>query len=577
MLKSITIKNYRCFEEHRIEFRDLTIAVGKNNAGKSTFIETIRLLSLVTSRFKSLSYNECPSWLELPKLYKGVSPSIEGIEISTSNIFHQYGDAPSCISAEFTNGVKIELYVGEEARLYAIIYDAAGNMIKNKGEARGLEVPEINILPQVAPLRVKEIILNDDYVLKNINSANSSLHFRNQLHYLPQFYQAFKENAEETWSSLRIRSLDVSGDIKNRELDLFVQDNYFVAEVGWMGHGLQMWLQTIWFLTRCSKSSTVILDEPDVYMHADLQRKLIRYLRTRFPQVIVATHSIEIMSEVDPENILLIDKAKSQSKYTTSMPVVQRIVNSIGSIHNIQLARLWSSKKLLIVEGKDIEILKRIQNTLLGNSLESFESIPNFSIGGWGGWNYAVGSKLLLKNAGDKSLMAYCLFDSDYHTEEEKNKRLEEAQDFGIELHIWRKKEIENYLLVPTAISRIINSSKKKGGVLNSDLVLKKMLGIAEDMKDEITDAIASEIQMKNKGIMAGTAHKSARERVSNSWGNKLGFVSGKQLITKLSEWAQAEYGVSFSSNRIATTVTKEEIDSELAGIVLKICNSKPL
>lgn len=244
-----------------------------------------------------------------------------------------------------------------------------------------LELPEINILPQIGPLRIKEVVLNEEYVYKNINSATSSLHFRNQLHYHSELFELFKVNAEQTWQGLRILNLELAGDFKNRELDLLVQDNNFVAEIGWMGHGLQMWLQTIWFLTRCSNGSTVILDEPDVYKHADLQRKLIRYLKNKFPQVIVATHSIEIMSEVEP-----------------------------GSIHNIQLARLWSSKKILIVEGKDIEILKRIQNRLLGESLDSLESIPNFSIGGWGGWKYAIGSKLLLKNAGDKALVTYCLF-----------------------------------------------------------------------------------------------------------------------------------------------------------------------
>ena len=44
----------------------------------------------------------------------------------------------------------------------------------------------------------------------------------------------------------------------------------------------------------------LVLDEPDVYMHPDLQRRLIRFLLRRDQQVIVATHSIEMMSEVEP-------------------------------------------------------------------------------------------------------------------------------------------------------------------------------------------------------------------------------------------------------------------------------------
>lgn len=74
-----------------------------------------------------------------------------------------------------------------------------------------------------------------------------------------------------------------------------------------------MWLQVIWFLTLFRESEIIILDEPDVYMHADLQKRLIRLIKNEFPQVILTTHSIEIMSEVEPEDILIIDKEAKKS------------------------------------------------------------------------------------------------------------------------------------------------------------------------------------------------------------------------------------------------------------------------
>jgi hypothetical protein len=235
-----------------------------------------------------------------------------------------------------------------------------------------------------------------------------------------------------------------------------VQDYDFVSEVGWMGHGLQMWLQIMWFLARVSESETIILDEPDVYMHPDLQRKLIRFLMGRYKQVIIATHSVEIIAEVEPENILIIDKQKRRSNYANKLPSVQKILNSIGSIHNLQLAKLSTARKLLIVEGKDIDLLKRFQKTLYPNSDEPLDAVPKLSIGGWGGWQFAIGSNMLLKNSVDEDILVYCLFDSDYHTDEEIEERITDAKRLSVELHIWKKKEIENYLLVPSAINRLI-------------------------------------------------------------------------------------------------------------------------
>jgi predicted ATPase len=107
----------------------------------------------------------------------------------------------------------------------------------------------------------------------------------------------------------------------------------FVAEVGWMGHGLQMWLQTMWFLAKTPPETTVVLDEPDVYMHPDLQRKLYRLVRGRFHQAIIATHSVEIMAEADPADILIVNSKRSRSQYANTEPGVQVLIDRLGRGH----------------------------------------------------------------------------------------------------------------------------------------------------------------------------------------------------------------------------------------------------
>jgi energy-coupling factor transporter ATP-binding protein EcfA2 len=564
MLQKITIENYRCFSEHEVEFKDLSIVVGKNNAGKSTLIEVLRLVSLALGRFRTGQYRDHPKWIDLPKIARGIILSLDNLEFNSENIFHHYGDPPSKIVAYFTNQNRVTIYIGNKSEIFCTLINGRDEYIISRGSALSLDILPMSILPQISPITKKETLLGKEYVRRSISTDLASLHFRNQIALLYEHFPKFSEMAEQSWNGLRIVELSGRMDMQGDPVSLLVQDGGFVSEVGWMGHGLQMWLQIIWFLSRINENEIVILDEPDVYMHPDLQRKLIRLLRNKFKQVIVATHSIEIISEVEPENILIIDKEKGKSIFANKVPVVQRILNSIGSIHNLQLTKLWASKKLLIVEGEDIAILKRLQNILFPESIEPFDSIPNFDIGGWGGWSTARGSGKLLKETVDDTIKIYCLFDSDYHSKEVKDKRIEEAERIGISIHIWQRKEIESYLIVASAILRILKSASKKAASLTVSNIERLIEEKALELEDDTLNNFADEIQKQARINSVSSARKKAKEIIDN-----LKFkVNAKELISLLSSWTQEHYKVSLSPIKLATNLEKMEIAKEVRTVI---------
>ena len=85
----------------------------------------------------------------------------------------------------------------------------------------------------------------------------------------------YKKLIEENWSELSISEVDNDSGV----LTLLVREKDFNAEIGVMGHGLQMWMQILLFIYNSANASTLIIDEPDVYLHADLQKKLYKLLR----------------------------------------------------------------------------------------------------------------------------------------------------------------------------------------------------------------------------------------------------------------------------------------------------------
>lgn len=573
MISELHLKNFRGFEDHFVPLKPFTIIVGRNNAGKSTIVEALRLISIVVSHFKG-DLKAIPSRWEFPRNRRGQHP-YKNLEINLQSVFHRYGEPPAIVRARFSTGEIVEVIITRDDIVARRFRPKGARINTDSGPLR------VSILPQVAPVAREERLLTEDYVRGALSSALAPMHFRNQLYLMKEHFEVFKAVAERTWPGLRILSLEATGQVPDPIiLSLFVEDRHFPAEIAWMGHGLQMWLQMIWFLSRAQDHETVILDEPDVYMHADLQRRLVRFVSSRHQQVIIATHSSEIMAEVLPDNILVVDRLRGKSDFASSSPAVQKVLSGFGSVHNLQLSRLWNTRRFLMVEGDDVALLKQFQNKAFPETSIPIDTIPASSVGGWGGWNQAVGSGILLKNAGGDGIITYCIFDSDYHPEGVIRSRYVEAKQRGISLHIWHQKELENYLLVPSAIHRAICVQLVDGIVGPSvEDVETKLNEIAEDFRQEVVDCLATHIHSADRKLSVSTANQGARDIVASCWKspeNRYGIIPGKEAVSRISRWVQQEFKVTVSGLLIAHHMSSMELQREMVDVLSAIEECEP-
>lgn len=178
MLTKLKLQNFRGFEDHELPFAPITVLVGQNNAGKTTVVEALRLLSMVTLRYRSLAFNPAPRDTDLPRRLTGVSPSLKNIEINFNTIFNHYGDPPGILDASFANGMSVTIYILPESRIHAVIRKNNGQIIESGHQAADIVLPEVRIMPQVAPLQREETILSNDYVLATMSSRLAPLHFK---------------------------------------------------------------------------------------------------------------------------------------------------------------------------------------------------------------------------------------------------------------------------------------------------------------------------------------------------------------------------------------------------------------
>ena len=563
MINKLVIKNFRCYENSTIYFNGTSVLVGKNNAGKSTLIEALKIVSSVTRKYRTLRFTTPPSWVPKVDLL-GVSPNVDNMNISDRGVFNMYGDPPAVINAFFTNGTSIKVYVGEGLSIFAVLYDEDDYPIRSSREAKTVNIPVIEVLPQISAVLDTERVIRKETVDGNRSTRLASRNFRNQLFYYNEAFPAFKDLVESTWEELQVKPIESVFSDDGRILQFFVRVRDFEAEIGWMGHGLQMWIQTMWFISQCPKDAIVVLDEPDVYMHADLQRRLVRLIAPMFSQLIVATHSLEIIEEVPSECIIPIDSHKRSIKPIGDESALHLLSRELGSPLNIDLARIFISNRFIVWDGanSDRTILSVFQSVLYPQELHPLITSPKAYVEGWDGWGKAIEVKEIF-SLNSIPVHLYCVFNSGYHSQAQINERLIEAQDKKINLHIWKKNEIDNYAINTNVICRYLEASNRGEMNVNPQEVVNKVFSIVKELQDDVFSSISAQVGKDSELNVIGVLDE-AELRLDEP----LDIISGKEFFKRLSKWTHKTYGIGISARQIIPYFYPNEVPVEVKNVI---------
>jgi hypothetical protein len=318
----------------------------------------------------------------------------------------------------------------------------------------------------------------------------------------------------------------------------------------------------------------LVLDEPDVYLHADLQRKLIRTLRERPAPFIVATHSVEMMTETPSSDLLILDRETNLTTAKTHTPFVNKAERVVGSVQNMQLFQLSRANCCLAVEGADLDILSPLWNTLFPGDRDGMRAIPAIETQGFSGWQKAVGIHKLLEDSLRSGVAVYCLLDRDFHRPAEISRVAGHFEPENLNLWVWSAKEIENYLVVPTAISRCI------GEKLSSEAIDELISAIVYDMRLRTRDRIAEKLSLENRRATFGKLRREADALIDESWGTKTErryLVGGKEVLKQLNGILNEQEGESFSVQQLAAELRVEEISDEVKEVLSAIQDRREL
>jgi predicted ATPase len=263
--------------------------------------------------------------------------------------------------------------------------------------------------------------------------------------------------------------------------DHALRRNELAFSLGECGTGVGQVLAILYTVFNSSDPITLIIDEPQSFLHAGAVRKLMDILQGHPKhQFIIATHSPTVIVAADARTITLVTQNGAESTLETLD--VRKAENQTLYLNEVgaSLSDVFGSDRVLWVEGKTEEtcfhvILEKLtRHRLMGTSIVGVVN-PGDLQGQHKRRVLEIYNRLTSSGALIPPAVAF-IFDSENLTESEKED-LTRMSDGKI--HFLNRRMYENYLLNASAIASVINSLDASRDTRVTDIEIETSLSNA--------------------------------------------------------------------------------------------------
>lgn len=436
------------------------------------------------------------------------------------------------------------------------------------------------VVPTLGQLELDEGLNNPDYVEKIQHTRLAARNFRNVWRTKTnEEFDLFCSLVEANWEGIKLSkpSVVIDGGAKLR---MIYHEDGIAREIGMSGFGFQAWMQIMTHMMRGRPDDILVLDEPDVYLHADLQRRLFGIAKKRFRQIFIATHSAELMNEANSGDVVLIRSAFQTGRRLTTEEGYRTAHELLGSSENADFARLSRAKRIIAYEGKDRAIYRRFEQLLGIQGAFGDPDTVMLKIGGFEQWPKVGNIPWSFEQLFGIRPQIAAIFDRDFRCKEEIEAHERRLADSGVYCRVLGRKEIENYVIQPmTLIRAIVNLASKRGKTMTDETARALIASTANSLRDEAllnTQSFAAKYFTKirdrrdTKDIL-----RIAKIEFDEDW-SKFGYfirVGGKDLLSELNQYLEKQIGSSLSPFQLLDAMNRDEVDETLANIIHDINN----
>jgi hypothetical protein len=573
LIKEVKFTNFKAFENFTMTFKDASLLVGPNSAGKSTILTALRLAETCLRLAKRT--RPSASNLHGGSYYLSHPAPTRDFAALNESVRHNFRDDETCMELSWRNGCKLRIvwperrpYEDEPAPFFYLL-DTNGNPPRTVAPVKA-NFSTIGVIPTLSPLEHEESILESETVRKNLSTRLSSRHFRNQMRLLDQAgeWDDFIEFATPWLAGIELRKPVIQYDTASIDVFFTETGNSSEKEIVWAGDGVQIWLQLLLHIYRSQDLPTLVLDEPEVFLHADLQRRLVRLLESLDTQIVLATHSTEVLTEADPNSIVWVDKTRRRAVRAPKETNLNGLNAALGSSFNLAMAKALRARGVIFVEGKDVRTLKRLSKTLGLGKISEDISLAVVPMTGYSKWEHAEAFGWFLRKFLGNTVKALVLLDRDYRTDVQVQEVIERFESVDVHAHVWKKKELESYLIIPETIARFAQCPVREV----EEIIDNAMMG----MQNKVTSRLLAEkmVAERSTGRSVATINEDGLNDLTANWTRRdfrYSICPPKEVMAGVNRELQSRGYKAVAFDTIAKYAKPHEIHPEMVDLLEKV------
>jgi hypothetical protein len=188
-------------------------------------------------------------------------------------------------------------------------------------------------------------------------------------------------------------------------------------------------------------------------------------------------------------------------------------------------------------------------------------------LGGYSHWPLIEPFAWMKQHLLQDSVKMFVILDRDYRSDEECKDVVRRLAEIHVTAHIWSKKELENYLLLPNVIARVSD--------VGSEQVASLLTAVIDAQAPTVEANMFSILMRKvRSGADPRSLHEQCRAEFVSAWDdstNRTSLVPGKDVLSGLNVELASTGGRTISARKLASEAQKSELDTEVVELLMDI------